>query len=280
MHPLLRLCACTAYLLLAPSALASNLQVRAFTADGEAVIYLDAQGGAGPDAEKSTVVVLDLRYGAEERFEAQSSDPSLRLSDLSQGFARWIKGRATVPARASRTSPDGRSTTDVSSAQAQSSGTWSDGEWSSKSSAGWNLNVVRGGVTRRAAVSPTASSVEVFWAPDGRHTVWVLQHAGTNMRDPGYGEIVVGTAGEPSIAVAASRRSKVKGAQAARALLDAGLSVVKLSEARRERPATVVFAAKGQEATAKKAAAALGGAAVEAMSWSSPFDVVVAVGGP
>jgi hypothetical protein len=130
-----------------------------------------------------------------------------------------------------------------------------------------------------AAYCAPAGSVDVYWTPDGRRTLWIAHHAGHAMRDPGYDEIVVGTDGNPGVSVAVDKAKLKDAEKISAALAKAGFTVLKVSAAKKPRDKSVVFAAAGHEAEAKKLAAAVpGGAEVQTLDWKSPLDLVVALG--
>lgn len=62
------------------------------------------------------------------------------------------------------------------------------------------------------------------------------------------------------------------------ALEGAGIAPTAEGEAKGSHPGTVVFAAKGFEAEAKTAAAALPGAKVDKLTWKPGYELVVVLG--
>jgi len=87
---------------------------------------------------------------------------------------------------------------------------------------------------------------------------------------------VVGTGGDPSVAVVALKRPAAE-ATAAK-LSKAGFTVVNVSAAKKQRPSTVVYVSAGMEDFGKSMLASLPGASLATLDWTSPFDVVVALG--
>ncbi|HSP79379.1 MAG TPA: LytR C-terminal domain-containing protein, partial [Myxococcaceae bacterium] len=63
------------------------------------------------------------------------------------------------------------------------------------------------------------------------------------------------------------------------ALEGAGFAPIADGEAKARHPTTVIFAAKGFEAEAKKAAAVLPDAKVDKLTWKPGYELVVVIGG-
>jgi hypothetical protein len=251
-------------------------EVLAFAADGSSVVTFDPceDGETGPDGSYGVLRVIDLRSGAEETFECEEFEGTPEV--MSKGFAKWKKKQRFVKAVPSRVSPDGKSTLSVEVKPVAAGGAWSGGSFSTEGSSTWSLTAMRDGTSREVGECAPADWLTAFWSPDGRHSVWLLKHDGTSMRDPGSTDVIVATGGDPSVAVVALKRPAAE-ATAAK-LSKAGFTVVNVSAAKKQRPSTVVYVSAGMEEVGKKVVASLPGASVATLDWASPFDVVVALG--
>lgn len=261
-------------LLCSTPALATD--IIAFAADGSSVVSFDGydEYSDAPEGSVGQLRVTDLRSGAEQTFECEVYEGAPEVK--SKAFAKWKGKQKFVSAVASRTSPDGKSLLSVEVKAAQGGGAWSGGSFSAQGSSTWTLTAVRDGTSREVAECAPGDGLIAYWSPDGRHTVWLLQHNGSNMRDTGSTEIIVGTGGDPSVSVVAQKRQAAE--VTAAKLSKAGFSVVNVGAAKKQRPSTVVYVSPGMEAFGKTVAAALPGATIEALTWNSPVDVVVALG--
>jgi hypothetical protein len=141
-------------------------------------------------------------------------------------------------------------------------------------------------VKRLTPEAPRVSnvSVSVSWSPDGRRIAWFFD---VDQVEPSGGDFMTGHAGKAVIAPTTGPRIEVlgKGVQAATfarfadALEKTGFAPTGEGPAEEARATSVVYAAKGQEAQAKKIAGLIpGGATIGELNWKSPFDVVVALG--
>jgi hypothetical protein len=249
-------------------------EVIAFAADGSSVVTFDPYEEGGPEGSTGVMRVIDLRSGAEETFECEESKGAPEA--MSRAFAKSKKKQKFVKAVASRVSPDGKSMLAVEVKPLAAGGAWSGGSFSAEGSSTWTLTATRDGTSREVGECAPGDSLTAFWSPDGRHSVWLVTHDGTSMRDPGSAEVIVGTGGDPSVAVVALRRPAAE-ATAAK-LSKAGFTVVNVSAAKKQRPSTVVYVSAGMEEVGKKVVASLPGASVATLDWASPFDVVVALG--
>jgi hypothetical protein len=90
--------------------------------------------------------------------------------------------------------------------------------------------------------------------------------------------IIAPTTG-PRIAVLGKGLQAATFGRVADALEKAGFAPTGEGPAEEARASSVVYAAKGQEAAAKKITGIIpGGATIGELSWKTPFDVVVALG--
>jgi hypothetical protein len=257
---------------LAASAPGNVTSIDGVTKDGRYLVWTGQDDYESPGA----TVVQDLWTGARTVFGQELGEDGPKDSDKLQ---KWKAAHPLVEVRAGRTSPDKQAVADVVSVEVTGSGGWNGDTWSSGSSSGWNLVVKRGGTQQVAAKCDPASAVEVYWTPDGKRTIWVVGHRGRAMRDPGYDDLIIGTDGNPGVAVAVDK-AKLRDAEKLSApFAKAGFTVLSLTPAVKAREKSVVFAAAGHEADAKKLAAAVpGGADVQKLDWKSQVDLVVALG--
>lgn len=119
-----------------------------------------------------------------------------------------------------------------------------------------------------------------YWSPDGQRIAFV----GTKYGCMGFheSEVFVETVGEPtgpSVQLLADKNVPGERVLAAQAALEkAGVARIAVGPTKDPRTRTVVYFRKGnEEAAAAVANAVPGGAAVEPLTWRSPFDLVVAL---
>ncbi len=183
-----------------------------------------------------------------------------------------------VPLVAARTSPDKKAVAEVVVGDVSQAGSWVGDSWVNGSSNEWSLVIKRGGTQALAAHCEPAGSVDVYWTPDGKRTLWLAHHSGHSMRDPGFDTLVVGTDGNPGVAVAMDKAQLKDADKVSATLAKAGFTVLSVTPAKKARDKSVVFAAAGHEADAKKLAAAVpGGAEVQKLDWKSQVDLVIAL---
>ena len=122
--------------------------------------------------------------------------------------------------------------------------------------------------------------VEFVWSPEGRRVAYLIHlESSTDGGGVDY-EVTFGPTQGPRVQVLG-----VKGlgpdayAAALDALEKAGLTPTVAGEAKEAHASTVVFAAKGFEADARKAAQALPGATVAPLTWKPGYELVVVLGG-
>lgn len=182
----------------------------------------------------------------------------------------------------SRTSPDGKSKAVVVVNAAAAGGAWVGDQFRPAGITSAELRVERDG---RAMVSRNwlhgVLEATTLWSPDGRYVAWVLTTSDWSGMDGSRSfQVVVGPGRGTRTQVLAAAEVLAKGSPK---LLDAvekaGLTLAFVGPAKKARPRSVVYAAKGFEADAQRLAALVpGGATVEPMSWASGADVVLAGG--
>jgi hypothetical protein len=246
------------------------------TKDGRYLVWAGMEGDPGMGEGTTTTVVQDLLTGAQTVY-SEAADAPKQLG--TEQLDKWKGAHPLTPLVAGRSSPDKKATADVVAAAASTAGGWTGGVWSNDATEDWDLVVKRGAAQTLAARCEPASSIDVYWTADGKHTLWVARHNGHSMRDPGYDSLIVGTDGNVGVALAVDKAKLKAAEQLAPALSKAGFTVLSVTPAKKPRDKSVVFAAHGREEDAKKLAAAVpGGAEVQKLDWQSPHDLVVALG--
>ena len=244
--------------------------IEGVTKDGR---YLTWTGNDGEGDPEQRLVVRDLISGA----EVVLSDYDAENSERVPAGKKWREAHPLVAAVPGRTSPDKSRVLGLEQGAAVT-GAWVGDEWSSQGGE-WTMVVTHDGKASPVASMSVANAIDVFWTPDGKHTLFVAHHSGHGMRDPGYDELIIGTDGNPAVGLAVDK-SRLKDAEKiAGALGKTGFTVVSITPAQKAREKSVVFAAAGSEADAQRLAAAVpGGATVEKMGWKSPLPLVIALG--
>ncbi len=265
-----------ALLLLAGPAFAgsppASVSPEGVTKDGRYLVYSGVDGYDMPEKK----VVLDLLYGTRAIYEAVeegAQGPSL------EDFNRWSAAHPTVELVPGRTSADKKSVADVEVQADEGGGAWVGPVWTNGDDTSWALTVTRAGKKSVVGHVSVASSVDVWWTPDGKRTLWVAHHGGHAMRDTGFDELVIATDGTPTVSLAVDKPKLKDAAKVAEKVAKAGFAVTSITPAAKPREQSVVYAAQGREAEAQKLAAAVpGGAQVAKLDWKSPFELVIALG--
>jgi hypothetical protein len=248
---------------LAESAPSNVMELLGTTKDGRSLAWHGSDGD--PMGGGEAMVVQDLLTGAQTVLEPEK-------------FDKWKESHELTPLVMGRNAPDKKGVADVVPGAASAPGSWTNGVWSNSATDDWDLVVKRGGKQTLAARCAPASSLDVYWTADGKHTVWLAHHSGHSMRDPGSDDLIVGTDGNVGVAIAVDRAKLKAVEKIAPALSKAGFTVLSVTPAKKPRDKSVVFAAQGHEEDAKKLAAAVpGGAEVQKLDWQSPHDLVVAL---
>ncbi|MFT3709995.1 MAG: hypothetical protein QM817_20375 [Archangium sp.] len=196
-------------------------------------------------------------------------------------FEKWRKAikKPLVPLVAGRTSPDGKTTIDVVM-NPRAAPPSKDGEWLNAS----EVTIVARTGTRKLELFSTSASFSVAWTPDSRGLIITTR---TPTVDQGPRGSVTPTIDEslsswvpsaPSInCVAPTRKLALAASPKFAEFSNVDLNV-RYGVARKQRDRTVIYARKEQEPLAKKLAPKFA-ATVEPLTWDSPFDLVVALGG-
>ncbi|MFO0594693.1 MAG: hypothetical protein U0228_05300 [Myxococcaceae bacterium] len=218
-------------------------------------------------------------YGSGDKeywYEAIGGRRTTFSEDEKAKFDAWKQKVKLVPPVESRTSPDGKSTIDVVLSPQSSS---SDDAWDNTS----EVTVYCRTGKKKLELFKTSSSFDVSWTPDSRGLL-VITHEPTLDHGP-RGSVFAATnvqlftwvPGAPSVNVLAPTR-KLAIASVKDQFEGTDVNVT-YGAAVKKRKATVVYFRKDQEAFAKKFAPKFAGATLEPLTWDSPFDVVVALGG-
>jgi hypothetical protein len=259
----------------AQSAPSNVMELLGTTKDGR---YVAWRGGDGdPMGGGEAMVVQDLLTGAQAVYLGAADDQHPNQPGPEQ-FDKWKETHELTALVMGRNAPDKKGVADVVSGAASAPGSWTNGVWSNSATDDWDLVVKRGAKQTVAARCAPASSIDVYWTADGKHTVWLAHHSGHSMRDPGSDNLIVGTDGNVGVAIAVDKAKLKAVEKIAPALSKAGFTVLSVTPAKKPRDKSVVFAAQGHEEDAKKLAAAVpGGAEVQKLDWQSPHDLVVAL---
>ena len=270
-----------------------------WAADGSAFAWTEStgdEGGAGPTWKLAHVV--DARTGERATYlyePTESADDAKDLqavADLDDGAAKlprrgafdaWLKAHPLAPLAGGRAKGDAKAVAHLSAGSVKDDGDGFDFDVPKGKRATVTFAVERGGKatpSASCAVKPPVRELVGYaapaWSPDERRVAWsCYRHAGEWDYD-----VVVGPASGPRVEMLADATiSKATIAAVAAALEKAGFFPTHAGPAQKARAATVVYAAKGFEAAAKAAAAAVpGGATVDGLSWKADADLVVAVG--
>jgi len=189
---------------------------------------------------------------------------------------------ASTDLKPSRTSPDGKAKAVIKVQVQTGDGVWKGGDFTPPGKQLTTLlQVEREGKVSTSATWTGVLAADVYWSPDSKYVLWLLRTSESVAPGaPVSYTVIVGSGGGPrtQLLAAADILSRVS-PKATEAAEGAGLTVVFIGKAKKPRDTTIVYAAKGFEEVASRAAAAMpGGATVEALNWEVAADVVVAVG--
>jgi hypothetical protein len=297
--------------LLAPTLALAQAEVLGWSKDGAwfALQRTEDNGGAGgTSVGLVSAQVVGAVTGEKQDFHLKDfGGDSGEVADAkgTAAFEAWRKAHPLTKAAPARASKDGRASAEVTAKDAAVTG-WSnegggfafDGaliECPDDGSANMGGCGVKqgtltawltvGGKKRPAATFMVAGrngKVTPYWSPDGSRVAWVLEASAANPFSGEPMKVLVEFSGDGSKAVellADEALLKQTAPKVASALRKAGFPPARSGKAVKPREKSVVYAASGSEALAKQIAAAVpGGATVEALSWKTDCDVVVAVG--
>lgn len=273
---------------MAVPALAQDAKALGFTQDGLFFVVGRYESIGGDTLEKYVL------------FDSHLGDGLIAPMEFTpEQFKEWVAKRALAPLKTGQTSPDGKRQLQVSDKDKE--GRWEKGEFLVTGVSPWTgdsgeevkvppPSTFRFGVKEGKKTWPSADftfqhqnqsqRVEFIWSPDGRRVAYLVHlESATDGTGADYA-VHFGPTRGPRVQVLG-----VKGLEpalyvmAASALEKAGLTPTSTGEAKDAHPSTVVFAAKGFEADARKAAQALRGATVEPLTWKPGYELVVVLGG-
>jgi hypothetical protein len=244
----------------------------------------------------------DGRYFAWTRTAVFDEDDVYKALDAKTGqvvglgdeadFKKWTGAHPLAPLEPGREpKTGGKATADVKLIAGKGAGAWNakatdeqpkDSRWAPASATAAELRVERDGASW-VSVSWTGSlvSVQPFWSPGGKQVAW-LARAGDwqSMDGTKTWQLVIGPGGFPRVHVVGDKALLGKAVPKVRDLLDdKGFITTYAGKSLKARDKSVVYAAKGQEALAAKAAALVpGGATVDKLTWNVNAELVVALG--
>jgi hypothetical protein len=209
-------------------------------------------------------------------YEPVGGDRTSFSEEEKAAFEAWRAKVKVVPVVAGRTSPDGKTTIDVvmkpkAAAKAD--------EWINTS----EVTVIARTGERKLELFQTSSSFDVAWTADARALIITLReptldHGPRGSVIPSTNvQIMSWVPTAPSVNVLGPTRKL-----AMERITDqfAGTPVnLRFGAAVKRRARTVLYCRKDQEAFAKKIASKFTGSTIEPLTWDSPFDLVVALGG-
>lgn len=261
-------------------ALAQDRQAVGFTQDGETFVLMTSA-----DEEDPRYFLHDPRTGT-----AQATEDGLDVLTPAQ-FKAWTAESPLAPLKTGPRSPDGKT-----QLEAGKGGSWKDGQFLVRPTCDGDDGKVHRAPPKttfrtKAGKKSWASadldlgqwnadaSVEPVWSPDGRRVAYV-----THVTNGCHGAasdhmLAFGPAQGPRVQVlSVKERPYGDTVEAMEALEGAGFFPTGYGEAKGTHAGTVVFATKGFEAEAKKAAAALPGARVDKLTWKPGYELVVVLG--
>lgn len=253
---------------------------------------LAGQADLGDMSEVKTLGwTQDSRYFVWTGFDVSSSNEAWGYWDVSAGSAKrfrdqsnkakWLEAHPLAPVKAGREGPNG-AVAEIVVTKNKLGGTWSDkAVWTPAGYSGSELRVSRGG---KSYISvdwfSSVDNARPIWAPDGKHLAWFLWSSYAQMNDDNF-SLCFGSAGFPRVHVlGAPALLKTRAPEVRNTLDGQGFVTTYVGKALKARDTTVIYAAKGMDEEAAKAAKAIGGAKIEPLSWTVDADLVVALGEP
>lgn len=258
--------------------LAQDVKALGFTQDGE-------------------TLVLDLDYGGEDSpryilYDARSSTKETPESRLTSAqYKAWAAENPLAPLKSGPRSADGK--TQLESGKGLR---WKNGQlWIPAScedeenprKAPRPKTPFRAKTGKKSWLSAELAlgnwnadlSVEPLWSPDGRRVAYLVHVVNGCYGAVSDYELWFGPTQGPRVQLLSVKERPYEDvSEAMSALEGAGFAPTSEGEAKGAHAGTVVFAAKGFEAEAKKAAAALPGAKVDKLTWKPGHELVVVLG--
>jgi hypothetical protein len=288
---------------------ATNIVLLGWTADSRFVVYEksasiidDPSTGEGESCELKTHVVLDGASGERQEFveslegTCDKTRPRTAKMGKLEAYRAWVQAHP-LALHLGEKSPDQKSRAVVevkTTEEGGAKGVWEAGQFKfgpqeedgSLMQVELGLSAEAGGKRFRVAGFSDSTAgclrgeVSVAWSPDGKRAAWVLHRGYAMLNDFGFARLAVTPAAGPRLELLGSKKvlSAARGKVEA-SLGGGGFVIVRAGEAVKERPKSVVYAAKGSEDVARQVAALVpGGAAVEALTWKAFGDLVIALG--
>ena len=271
---------------MAVPALAQDGQAIAFMGDGS-VFVVGRYDSIGSDTIGS-YLLFDTRE-KQQLYEAEKLTP--------EEYKAWAAENGHEPARAGKKSPDGKREIQVTGKGGQwrkdeffvagvSPWTGTDGpEVKMPPPSKFRFSVKAGKKSWPSAdfvldPSNTDYRVEFFWSPDGGRVAYLVHHESATEGGGVDFSVVFGPTQGPRVQVLGVKGTTPDAYLEAQLALElAGLPSIAVGEAKSAHPTTVIFAAKGFEAEARKALKELPGARIEKLTWQPGYDLVVVLGG-
>jgi hypothetical protein len=259
-----------------------------FTQDG--TVFVIGRHKGPFDDTLQDYLLLDARSGQ----ELQDAESQLSPEEYTAWAAE--KGNALAPLKTGPKSPDGKRELQVSG----KGGRWKDGQFRVAGVSPWTgdssspevkippPSKFRFSVKAGKKSWPSADftfehmnvdqRVETFWSPDGGRVAYLVnRESATDRMGLGY-SVTMGPTQGPRVQVLGVKDTVPAVYWDAQESLErVGLFPTAAGEAKEAHAKTTVFAAKGFEAEAKKAATALG-ATVAPLTWKPGHDLVVVLG--
>jgi hypothetical protein len=246
--------------------------VLGFTAAGDFFVYTVGFDEQPPDEW----YVVSVRTGKQTAFSKKEE------------YAAWVAkhpmpGEDAAAPASGRKSPDGKTEVVL---QAKG-GKWTESDWSTddEKAPSCSMKTPAGTLPCVSFSYRTGAGVSPYWAPSSARVVWFSSYrscaptgTGDYTCDQDWNARVDRTAG-PSVQMLAKDLPDSVLEKVSAAVEKAGFVTTNADTAKAAREKSVVYASKTAMDAAKKIATAVpGGATVEALSWKTPYDVVIAVG--
>jgi len=246
----------------------------------------------GPPCTGTVVTVFDAAGGATQRFLSAADAkegcsarlPQLQTTGDRKALEGWTRAHPSKASRPSLGSGDKQSAIETTKVLS--------GDADGKLSAGVEpehprtieLAAKRGG--KRYLLSSELKSCSMgggaefltYWSPDGKALVWTRRSWCGGEDGLRLTSVASARLDGPRIDLAFDKKMASKRRLTLLDALDAAkLAPLHWGEAKDPHPQTVVYAAKGFEEVARRAAASIPQAKLDVLSWKSDFDVVIAV---
>jgi hypothetical protein len=219
------------------------------------------------------------------------TDADLNLAD-DDAYKAWLAAHPLAPLEVGRSpKTGGKAVADVKLIAGKAAGAWNtkveedhavDSHWQPVAPAGAELRVERDGASW-VSVNWTGgiASAVPYWSPGGKQVAWLVRASDwAGMDGSRTWQLVTGPGGFPRVHVVGDKSLLGAAAPKVKGLLDdKGFLTTYVGKSLKARDTSVVYAAKGREALAAKAAALIpGGATFDKLTWPVNAELVVALG--